>query len=138
VPANAAAARPPSGASSSTTAAATPPLRSEAGSRRSRSGTCAPTVNMSIAKPTSLRKSTVGSVVSTASSPVRPITTPARISPITSGTKMLRPAPSSGPARPASTINARTPKFTGSGYVGAPNKNGRAFRATVSVAPRPG
>jgi hypothetical protein len=112
------AATPPSGLSSSTATAATAPLRSEAGSRGSRSGMCAPTVNINIAKPTSLRNTTVGSVGSTASRPVRPTITPARISPITTGTNALRPAPSSGPAKPARTINASTPKSTVSNYAG--------------------
>jgi hypothetical protein len=77
---------------------------------------CAPTVNINIAKPTSLRNCTVGSATSTASRPVRPTTTPARTSPITTGTNAPRPTPSSGPAKPASTINASTPKFTVSTY----------------------
>ena len=120
VPAADAAARPPTGASSSTAPAATAPLRREARSRRSRRGMCAPTVNISITKPMSPRNRTVGSAGSTASSPVRPTTTPATISPITTGTNTLRPAPSSGPARPASTIKASTPKVTVAGYARRP------------------
>ena len=119
VSANQAAATPPSGASSKTPSAATAPPRSEARSRGSCSGTCAPTVNINMAKPTSPRNCTVGSVGSTAPNPVRPTITPARISPITTGTNTLPPAPSSGPARPASTINASTPKVTVPGYAAA-------------------
>ena len=80
--------------------------------RRSRSGTCMPTVSISMAKPASARNDTVASSASMTSRPLRPRTTPARISPTTTGTNARRLAASSGPARPAATISARSPRLT--------------------------
>ena len=68
-----------------------------------------PAANISIANPTSARKAVVGSAGSSQRKPLIPITTPARSSPTTTGTSACLPNASSGPARPARTIRARTP-----------------------------
>ena len=68
-----------------------------------------PAANISIANPTSARKAVVGSAGSSQRKPLVPITTPARSSPTTTGISACLPSASSGPARPASTIRARTP-----------------------------
>jgi hypothetical protein len=81
-------------------------------SSRSRIGTCIPTENISIAKPTLDRKSSVPLVVSSHWNPVRPITIPAAISPTTTGRSSGRAVASAGPARPTHTISASTPKLT--------------------------
>ena len=80
---------------------------------RSRSGMCAPTVNINIAKPTSLRNCTVGF---------------RRVDQVQAGTpdhharedladhdrhEHRAPGAEQRPARPASTISASTPKSTG-------------------------
>ncbi len=107
-----AASSPPGIASTHTIPASSPPLRSEAGSRLSRSGRCIPTVSISIAKPISPRNATVPFAGFTASSTAGPTITPARISPITTGTNQRPATPSSGPPSPASTITISVSKLT--------------------------
>ena len=68
-----------------------------------------PAANISIANPISARKAVVGSAGSSQRKPLIPITTPARSSPTTTGRSACLPNASSGPARPARTIRARTP-----------------------------
>ncbi len=103
---------------------------------RAAAGAC-PTVSISIANPTSPRNAIVGSPGSTISRPVFPTSTPAAISPITTGTKRLSDSPSSGPPRPASAIASRMPKLTFDPMSLSPNAvDPRAWRALPSGALR--
>jgi hypothetical protein len=84
--------------------------------RRSRSGMCMPTVSISMAKPASAKNETVALSTWMTSRPLRPRMTPATISPTTTGTNARRLAASKGPARPAATISARSPRLTRRAY----------------------
>jgi hypothetical protein len=119
VPVSSATTKPPSGAAIATRAAASAPDRRARRRRRSRSGTFMPTVSISIAKPASDRNDTVALSVSMTSRPPRPRMAPARISPTTTGTNARRLAASNGPARPAATISARSPRLTRRAYARA-------------------
>src|SRR5262249_44670605 len=79
----------------------------------SRSGRCVPTRNMSMAKPTSERKDSVGSPVLMSLKPLVPRAIPAKISPTTRGRDRRRIPERSGPTRPATIIRARIPKVMG-------------------------
>ena len=78
----------------------------------SRRGRWVPTTNISMANPTSDRNAVVGSAGSIHSRPVRPSSTPAAISPTTSGNTSRGSPASSGPASPAATMSASSPKLT--------------------------
>jgi hypothetical protein len=116
VPAMRAASKPAGIARTQTMPASSPPLLSAAVSRLSRSGKCMPTVSISIAKPISARNEIEPFAGLTASSTVGPTRMPARISPMTTGTKRRPAIPSSGPPRPASMITTSVPKLTGTPF----------------------
>ena len=116
VPVSPATTRPPSGAAIAATPAASAPAPRAPRRRRSRSGTCMPTVSINMAKPTSAKNDTVALSEWMRSRPLRPRMTPATSSPTTTGTNARRLAAHSGPARPAATISASWPKPTRRAY----------------------
>ncbi len=86
------------------------PRRVAVRNRRSWIGSLVATMNINSAKPMSARNASVGWVATIVRVPVRPMATPAAISPMTTGgaTRVGRSV-SNGPKRPTATISASVP-----------------------------
>ena len=95
--------------SGSTSCPATTASAARQQGRAHRRSSRVPTTNISIAKPISARKATVGSRGSSHPAPLGPRATPAMTSPTTSGSPTRGSAASNGPARPASTTSVSRP-----------------------------